>query len=265
MKSSIAKIVWGCCLLLGMGFTPPAHPKTLFGDFRKEKGIDIQATGAMDFYSKYIWRGFRLDNDPVFQPSFTLSAKGLALSVWGNQDLRKEDGLSSEEVDTTASYTYTFNDLTIGSYKLSPISVTAGHIYYEFIGTDTFTREYYFGLAYGCFLSPSVTWYKDYGRESQGGGDGSYLLLGLAQSFPIIKDYGVTLDLSGHAGFNNKDYLQGRGGDYFLKAAVSIPLTANLKLSPSINYSLPFGDLKKAEDANQKKELFYGASLVFNF
>jgi len=265
MNRRLLKMFLGCWMLAGVSFVSPAQAKTLFGDFLKEKGIEIQATGAMEFYSKYIWRGFRLDKDPVLQPSFGLSAKGLSLSVWGNQDLRKEDGLSSDEVDTTVSYTYTFNDLTLGSYKLSPLSLTAGHIYYEFTGTDTFTKEYYFGLTYGCFLSPSVTWYKDYGKESQGGGDGSYLALGVAQSFPLIKDYGVTLDLSSHVGFNNKDYMQGRGGDYFMKAAISIPLTANLKLAPSVNYSLPFGDLKKESDGNQPETWFYGASLVFNF
>jgi len=81
---------------------PEAEPetKTLLGDFLKDHNVDVTVAGTADFYNKYIWRGFLLDDDPVFQPSFTVSATGFAVSGWGNFDLDDEDALMSDEIDT---------------------------------------------------------------------------------------------------------------------------------------------------------------------
>lgn len=250
---------------IGFGFLPQAEAKTLLGDYLKEKGIDVSMSGAIDFNSKYIWRGIRLDNDPVLQPSFTVSAYGFSANVWGSYDLAGDDNLSSNETDTTLSYSYTFEDLSIGPIALSPITVTGGNIYYDFPGTNTYTSEVFAGITYGCFLSPTVTYYYDYIDESKGGGDGNYVALALSHSIPLVKDYGTTLDLSGHVGFNSGDYINGEGGDYLLKAGFTIPLTENLKLIPSFNYSIPFGDVKKKSDGNQKQYTYGGVSLSFAF
>lgn len=265
MKRIFLKLVLLAGFLMCLSLNVPAQAKTLFGDYLKEKKIDATVSGTADFYSKYIWRGMRLDNDAVFQPGFTIASNGFAVNVWGNFDLYRKDTLASNEVDTTASYTRTFENVKIGDFSLAPVTVTGGNIYYAFPETNAFTSEVFVGVTYGCFLSPGIAYYYDYIDEKQGGGDGSYLLLSLAQSFPLSNDYGITFDVSGHVGFNSGDYIRGEGGDYLAKAGFTIPLTDNLKVSPSVNYSVPFGDLKSSSDGNQKQFLYYGASLAYNF
>jgi hypothetical protein len=254
-------------VVIGLGSLSPsqAQAKTLFGDYLKDKGIEVTTSGAMDFYSKYIWRGIRLDNDPVLQPSFTVSVNGFSANAWGSYDLGGDDNLSSNETDTTLSYAHTFENLTVGNVALSPVTITGGNIYYDFPGTNTYTSELFAGVTYGSFLSPSVTYYYDYIDESKGGGDGNYVVLALAHSIPLVKDYGITMDLSSHVGFNSGDYIRGEGGDYLLKAGLTIPLTGNLKFVPSVNYSIPFGDLKSKDDGNQKQYVYGGAGLSLTF
>ena len=89
----------------------------------------------------------------------------------GNFDIDQADALASNEVDTTLSYTYALKDLSIGNTKLNTINLTVGSIYYEFLSTDTVTKEFFLGVGYDTLLSPTVTWCHDYGKESQGGGD----------------------------------------------------------------------------------------------
>jgi hypothetical protein len=254
-------------VVLGVGAGPivfAEEAKTLFGDaFQK---ADIQVTGATAVYSKYMWRGFKLDDDYVLQPSININAfKGWNLNVWGNFDLENNDALSSEEIDTTLSYTHRFENLSIGSMALKPISVTAGYMYYDFPGANTFTKESILGFGYDTFLSPTLTWYHDHGRESQGGGDGDYLVLNLAKSLEIFPSYGVTLDMSGHVGYNKHLFIKGEGGDVLLTAGLTVPLTKSLKFSPSLNWNAPFGGVADDEGTKREDEFFWGTTLTYNF
>ena len=91
-KRIIVLICFGLCFYVPV--QAGEETKTIFGDLLK--GADIGVEGSVAFNSKYIWRGFRLDNDPVLQPSITISAfKGWALNVWANFDLENEDELAS--------------------------------------------------------------------------------------------------------------------------------------------------------------------------
>ncbi len=242
----------------GADATEEDQPKTLFGDALADAGITV--SGATAVNSQYIWRGFRLDDDMVLQPSMTISAFGFSANVWGNFDLQGDDPFSSDEVDSTISYAYTLEEIE----GLSPITLSAGHIYYSFSGTDTYSREYFLGVTYGSFLTPSLTYYHDYGDEDQGGGDGNYVVLGLAQSVPVLPDYGVTLDLSGHIGYNDELYIAGQGGDVLASAGLTVPLTANLKMQPNINYSHPMDDLRDDAFGNQPDVLFSGINFMYN-
>lgn len=233
------------------------QPKTLFGDVLADAGITV--SGATAINSQYVWRGFRLDDDMVIQPSMTISAYGFSANVWGNFDLQGEDPLSSDEVDSTLSYSYTLEEVE----GLSPITLSVGHIYYEFSGSDTFSKEYFLGVAYGSFLNPSLFYYHDYGDEDQGGGDGNYVVLNLAQSLPLLPDYGVTLDLSGHIGYNDELYMAGQGGDLLASAGVTVPLTGNLKMQPNVNWSHPMDDLRDDAFANQPDAAYMGIN--FNY
>ena len=246
-------------------FVSEEGPKTLFGNYFSERNIDIGITATTDIYSKYIWRGMKLDNDFVLQPGVAISGYGFDFSVWGSFDLEGSDHRSSDEVDTSISYTYDLENLNLFGKDLDTFSISVGHVYYDFPGAGGFSKESMLGFAYDTFLAPSFTWYHDYSRESQGGGDGDYLVLDLSHSLDVIPSYGVSLDLSGHVGYNRKLFINGEGGNGGLSAGFTIPLTKMLAMAPNVNYSMPFGGVKDSEDGNQKNEFYWGVGFSAEF
>ena len=218
------------------------------------EGTDITVNSDAGIYSKYIWRGFKLDSDPVMQPGIYVGIKELTIGIWGSMDIDAEDALNSDEIDYIIDYTHEFEKF----------SISVGHTYYDFPPGDTFSREFYIGFGLNTILSPTLTWYEDYGDEDSGGGNGSYVVLGLSHSFPL-GDSPVNLDLSGHVGYNNELFITGEGGDTLLSAGLTVPLAGKITFNPNINYSIPFGDLKDSEDGNQDEEFYYGFTLTFDF
>ena len=150
----------------------------------------LQLSGDYSFYSKYVWRGFVLDKDPVLQPGIYLSYKGLNLSLWSSMDMSNTEGAKSDEIDYIVDY----------NFSIKKVNISLGHIYYDFPGINGYTKEYYLGISYDGFLSPSLTWNHDYLDDEKGGGDGDYYVLALSHSFPIKK--GLNFDISGHVGYN---------------------------------------------------------------
>lgn len=222
----------------------------------------FELSGDMSIFSQYIWRGFVLDRDAVYQPSIYISTPNTKFGrikggLWSNVPLQNNDNLSSEEFDYVFDYTYDF--------KYASISL--GHTYYDFVGTKTFSREFYVGLTFPkLFLSPSVYYYRDYGDHNHGGGLGNYIVINTAYSLPVpIKNMACSLDLSGHVGFNHNLFMDGDGGDVALKAGFTIPLAKNLKFTPNVNYSIPFGDLADESHGNQKNRFFGGATICYVF
>jgi uncharacterized protein (TIGR02001 family) len=251
-KTIVFNMLLSGVLFLIISLYSDSHAQTNTGILET---TDIQVSSDMGIYSKYIWRGFKLDDDPVMQSGIYTSIKGFTVSVWGSFDIGTDDELASDEVDYAIDYTYEFEDY---------LSLSLGHTYYDFPPADLFSKEFYIGLGFDVLLSPSLTWYRDYGDEDLGGGDGTYTVLSLSHSLPL-GDSPVTLDLSGHAGYNNKLFIKGEGGDTALGIGLTIPLTEKITFNPNINYSMPFGDLKDSEDGNQEDEFYYGFTLAFDF
>ena len=222
-----------------------------------EEGIlvdsPVEVSSDVAINSKYIWRGFKLDDDPVMQPGIYISAYGFTASIWGSFDMDNDDSLNSEEVDYCIDYTY----------EIEKLSLSAGHTYYDFPAGDCASKEIYIGAGLDVLLSPSLTWYHDYADEDSGGGDGDYVELGLSHSFSL-GDSPLSLELGGHLGYNNELFINGKGGDAALSVGLTIPLTEKASLSPSINYSVPFGDLEDANDGNQDDEFYAGVTLAFS-
>lgn len=214
---------------------------------------DFQISGDYAFYTKYVWRGFVLDEDPVLQPGIYLSYKGFNLSLWSSMDMSNTEGAKSDEIDYTIDYTF----------SIKKLNLSLGHIYYDFPGVNGYTKEFYLGLSYEGFLTPSFTWNHDYHGQEKGGGDGDYYALALSYSVSIGQ--GISLDLSGHIGYNNGLFIKGSGGDFAVATGLNIPLTENLSITPNLNFSLPFGDLEDENDANQDKKLFGGIVMTYDF
>lgn len=218
--------------------------------------LNIEAAGAFDMFSEYIWRGFALDTDPVLQPGLELSGYGVTFSFWSSWDFDNDDSLDGDEIDYVLDYTYEFDDF----------SVSIGHTYYEFPGTDTFSREFYVSIGIASApLSPAFTYYYDYGDEGQGGACGQYAALEISHSLILEEELGISLDLGGRIGYNKELFINGQGGDILLNAGLTIPLNKGLTFSPSVNYAIPYGDLDDTNDGNQRDRFYYGFSTAYSF
>jgi hypothetical protein len=207
---------------------------------------------------------------PVIQPGFYVRSPEskfgrIKLGYWFSRDTENHDSLKSSETDYIFDYTYNF--------PFADVSV--GHTYYSFPdaapsdgSVGGFSREWYTGVAFPkIFLTPSVFYYYDYGKKDDGGGQGSYTVLNLTHSMPVklFKKYDCSIDLGGHAGFNNKQYYRGKGGDIGLGAGLTVPLAKNLNMKPNINYSIPWGNISDKGNGNQKNRCYGGAYLSYVF
>lgn len=224
------------------------------GGILKDLNIPLEVSVDTAICSKYIWRGFTLDDDTVVQPGIYASAYGFTASVWGSFEVQSNDALSSSEMDYSFDYTHDF-----GKFSLS-----LGNTYYDFPAADAFSNELYFGVGADIFLSPKLVFYHDYGREEDGGGYGEYLVLNLSHSLPLGSK-GIMLDLGGHVGYNHKLFINGEGGDVAFNIGVSIPLTDKITFTPNVNYSIPFGDMEAVDDGNQDSKFYGGFKLAFGF
>jgi len=229
----------------------------------------ITVTGDTAYYSEYVWRGMLLDGDPVIQPGIYITGPStgfgkLTAKLWASYDLTNVDARKSQELDSILDYTYDFPS----------VSVSFGHTYYDFpeqTPTDgapkAFSREFYAGFSLPkVLLTPSVFVYRDYGRPSDGGGEGTYTVLNGANSIPVaVKGYACSLDMSGHYGINHELFINGRGYDVGLTAGFSVPLTKAMTITPSVNCSMVFGDLKKKSDGAYENRVYTGVTLKYVF
>ncbi len=249
-------------VLIG-GLTHSACAATLFGDLLRKNDIEIDISGSLDFYNQYIWRGMELDSDPVLQTSLTLSTFGFEGGIWSSFDVANSDGegTNSDEVDGWIGYNF---DLSKINEDLAFLGFGVGHTWYSFPGADGYTKELYVTLSADILLSPYFTWYYDYGDEDDGGADGSYYLLGIGHSLDVIEEYGVTLDLGYEVGFNHEFFIEGDGGYHLLTAGLGVALTENCTMTPTIAYSIPFGDLEDEDDGNYDDYFYAGVSMSFD-
>ncbi|MBD3245841.1 MAG: hypothetical protein GF333_02400 [Candidatus Omnitrophica bacterium] len=231
------------------------------GGLLEKMDLDIAIEGSLDFYSDYVWRGFVLDRDPVIQPGFNISGYGLTFSFWSSWDAANEHGSQSDEIDYVIDYTKELDDL---------LSLSVGHTYYDFPAADAYSREFYVGVGVSRIpgtdipVETSLTYYRDYGDQNAGGGLGNYFSLDVAYSQTISEDPGVTLDYGLHFGYNRKLFLTGTSGyDLGLSMGLSLPLTDRLTMTPSVNYSIPFGDLKDSADGDQEARFYTGVGFWY--
>jgi len=216
-----------------------------------ESGLGF--SGSIDSYSQYVWRGFLLDSDPVIQPGVGISFSGLTLSLWCSFDAAGDDASMSSEVDYAIDYTL----------ETEILSFSIGNTYYTFPEYDLKSMEAYLGIGIAVLGSPYLTIFYDYGDEAEGGADGVYASLDLSHSQPILLD--ITFDIGAHAGYNYEAFISGNGYDIALTGGLSLQLFDGLTLAPNVIYSVPFADLKEETDGNQESELYFGASLGWDF
>ncbi|MCK5213802.1 MAG: hypothetical protein KAR05_00425 [Candidatus Omnitrophica bacterium] len=263
MRKTFLNLILTILIILGLiTVTKDAVAETLVGDYLKEKGVDVEVSASMDFYSKYVWRGFLLDDDCVLQPGFTISAAGFESGFWGSWDVDANDSLNSDEVDGWIGYSF---DLGFIDEAFEMVGLSVGNTWYDFPGADLYTKELYVGITLDTLLSPYFTWYHDYGEEASGGADGNYYTIGAGHGFDLVENYGITLDVGSEVGFNEGAFIAGDGGYYLATLGLTVPLTETLTMSPCLGYSVPFGDLEDSSDGNQNEQFYGGVSLAFSF
>lgn len=230
-------------------------------------GIDFELTS--DFFGKYIWRGQNLDDDPVFQPGFSASYKGLTASVWGNLELTNINGNSGDfsELDYSLDYSSTIPGVEAIGYSI-------GVIYYDFPGTTVKdTTEVYLGLGYDDLpLSPSITVYHDLDEA-----EGTYVSLGVGHSVEKIVELGpgvpVGMEIGASFGWGSGSYNkyywgtdQARMNDLVLSASFGFEVLG-LTVTPSVNYVTLLSDSIRDTDAygTESDFFFAGISLLKRF
>ncbi len=212
-------------------------------------------------FSNYVWRGQKLSEGSVMQPSIGLIYKGFGINFWSNFDQKSKQ---HNETDITLDYTF-----STASYEFN-----LGYIYYAIDGPGSDeTGEIFLTATYDSLLAPSITIYYDTDE-----GDGGFLEFAIGHTLEISDN--IQLDISALAGYNLSNSLMEEedkafNGFYNGDLSVSLPysITEDISLEILAAYSFPLSD--EAEKAildinsdygGSDSELFYGGitlSLAF--
>lgn len=229
----------------------------------------VSGNAYVDVMSNYVWRGQKLSNTWVAQPSVGISYMGFGLNLWSNYDSDRAEVTSGEETghgevtetDLTLSYSYAFNKLGLG----------AGYIYYALEGAND-TQEVYLSASYDTFLSPALTLYYDYDE-----GNGAFVVGSLGRSFDVTKS--LVLNLGASVSYNLKNKVMGtdRNDAEFsnfyngeLSASLNIPIWKALSISPKLAYSVALSSdateaLRKISDDGDHNVLYGGVSFSISY
>lgn len=246
------------CLIIGLSVLV-CGTGVAFGDSE----VDFEITA--DFFSKYLWRGQNLNDDPVFQTSFNVSYRSLTATIWGNIDLTNYNGNSGDfyELDYCIDYSGKISGIKGVGYSL-------GASYYSFPGTKVKdTTEVYAGLSLDLPLRPSVTFYHDVDEA-----EGTYISLALEHSIERIAELGADMpvgmelgtSLGWGSGSYNKYYWgtdQSKLNDLTLSASFPMEIGGGT-LAPSLDYVTLLSDDIRDTDAYGTDSDFFFAGISFS-
>ncbi|NOX20673.1 MAG: hypothetical protein GXO99_05350 [Nitrospirae bacterium] len=200
----------------------------------------VSGSASVSVMSNYVWRGQKLSNSYVIQPSVGITYNNLGFNMWSNLDSDFNDDAEITETDLTVDY----------SFNIDNFGFDLGYIYYGLEGVND-TQEIFLSIAYDMFLNPTLTIYYDFDE-----GDGAFIVAAISESLPVIND--LTLDLSASVSYNMNNKIMGfdSSGDDFsnfyngeITASMSIPVTDSISIDPMLSYSFPLSN--DAEDALQ--------------
>lgn len=217
--------------------------------------VEFEAGGAV--LSHYMWRGLRLSEGGVFQPTVTVGSKGFSANLWANWQF---DPNSLTEVDFTGSY----------AGETGKFNYEAGFVHYgvrEGLDSD----EIYGRVGHSDLLNPCFSIHVDVNA-----GKGTYLQAGLEPSIPLKKE--ISLNFKAYAGYVLKNSYMGLndGGREFsnfysadFQTSLTIPMGKGFSLEPMIGYSTSLSrnarQAIKNDSSSARGETFYGgATLTFS-
>jgi len=237
MRRSLVALALAALALVG--FAAAAHAE-----------VEKSASADVSFMSNYVWRGQKLSEDWVIQPSVSLGYGGFGVNLWANYD---GDAEEHTETDYTLSY----------GRSIGKVSLKGGYIYYALEGIPD-TQEFFVSAGVDVPLQPSLTFYYDVEE-----GNGGFLVASIGHSFELPKGVSLGLGASASVNFDNKVMGPGEDGSEFtglyngeVSAALSIPISEDISITPKAAYSFPLSD--DAEFAIESisfdadSDIFYG-------
>jgi len=234
---------------------------TLYAEEPKTSGY-----ASVDVMSNYVWRGQKLSNSVVVQPSVGITYGVFGANIWANYDsdskIDEGDGHGEfTETDLTLTYTRSRDNWTFG----------AGYIYYALNNAND-TQEFYLSVSYDILLKPALTVYYDFDE-----GNGAFIVASIGHSFEVAKGINWNLGASASYNINNKVMGFDKDGDEFsnfynaeISTSLNMPVWKAVSITPKIAYSFPLSndseDAIKAISDDGKKDIFYGGiNLTLNF
>jgi hypothetical protein len=247
------------CRLLVLLMIVLLLPLFVFAEEEEEKekdGIKFEASGA--FFSHYMWRGLRLNEGGVFQPSLTVERKGFSANLWANYQF--DDPQRWTEVDFTAAY---------GGEK-GKINYEVGFVHYG-LNEGLDSDEIFGSLGHSDCLNPSFKVFVDVNA-----GEGAYLQAGLAPSVPLGKEF--SLNFKAYAGYVVKNSYMGlndgeREFSNFYNAdfqtSLTIPLRKGFSLEPMAGFSTALSRnarqaIKNDSVVSKGETIYGGVTLTFS-
>jgi len=221
----------------------------------------VSGTASVGFFSNYVWRGQKLSNSYVIQPSIGITYKGFGANIWSNIDSDYDDKVEHTETDFTVDY----------SFSIEKFSFDVGYIYYGLEGAED-TQEFYLSAGYDMLLNPTVTIYYDFDE-----GEGGFIVASVSHSFELTSD--ISLDLGASASYNLRNKVMGydSNGDEFsnfyngeLSASMGIPVTEAITIEPVVSYSFPLSNdaedaLRAISDDGDDDILYGGLTITLSF
>lgn len=187
-------------------------------------GISSAATFDYGVFSKYIWRGWNLFDDPVYQANMGVSQGGISAGISGNYALGDLDRLT--ELDFTVDLAHSFGI----------VSCNIGYIQYTFpnvaVGAGRDSAEIYCGFGIDTYAAPSITVYYDFQD-----GDGTYAELGLSHGFEV---HGIGIEPGVALGYNDHQWRAVGSGFSNLDPGISISYSL-WKLNATASWIYSFG------------------------
>ena len=236
--------------------------------FAEDEESKLAVEVRTDFFSDYVFRGLRLNKDPVFQPSVNVGYKQLTATIWGN--LETTDIYDSKGEFTELDWILDWSD----NSPIEGVCYSVGLVHFDYPNTefeDQDTTEFYVGLNFDFFLNPSFKANFDLDEA-----EGVYLQFGLSHSVEQIVKLGNTpvgMEIAANLGWGddscNRYYSDIAGAhlnDLTLTLAFPIELKGNWSIIPSLNYAtLIDRDIRKANAYGSNDNFFTGISVVKRF
>ena len=191
---------------------------------------DISVSADVAVNSAYYWRGFAVNDEPVFQPAISVARGGFSVGVWGNSDITNRFEQSGE---------FTEVDFTLAYGTSTPVfDLSAGVIEYMFPQAGGSAREI-FASAATSKLPVSLSLDLFYGVNNA---DGLYASAGAGWGMPLAPT--ASLSFGAAVGFATSAYQEtyygldsGALSDAQISAGVDFSLPNGTTISPALTFT----------------------------